>query len=155
MKTVADIMTAPVRTVSMDDSLAAVRGMFRETGVHHLVVVERGRVAGVISDRDLLRAISPFADNEYTEQARDAATLRKRVHQIMTRRPVTVPPETPIAEAARTMLEKHVSSLPVVNAEGRLRGIVTSRDLLRAVAEVGSPGSASEFGPEAADDDSA
>lgn len=54
-----------------------------------------------------------------------------KAHHIMTRKVITVAPDTSIVEAARLMLEHHVSGLPVVNPEGALVGIVTERDLLR------------------------
>lgn len=136
MITVAEVMNAPARIIDMDDTLNVVRRVFSDTGYHHLVVVERGCVMGVLSDRDLLRAVSPFVGNAWTEESRDAATLRKRVHQVMTRAPVTIQPHESVGQAARTMLDRRVSCLPVVDGQGRLRGIVTSRDLLRALASM-------------------
>jgi CBS domain-containing protein len=60
-----------------------------------------------------------------------------RAHQIMTRQVITVGSDTPIAEAAETMLRHHVSGLPVVNATGKLIGIVSEADFLRR-AEIGT-----------------
>ena len=54
-----------------------------------------------------------------------------RAHQIMTRPVITVSPETTIVEAANTMLQKHVSGLPVVNAAGKLVGIISEGDFIR------------------------
>src|ERR1700680_4503658 len=54
-----------------------------------------------------------------------------RAHQIMTRPVITVTPETTIAEAANTMLQRHVSGLPVVDAAGKLVGIVSDGDFMR------------------------
>ncbi|MGM4902131.1 CBS domain-containing protein [Tardiphaga sp. 866_E4_N2_1] len=54
-----------------------------------------------------------------------------RAHQIMTRKLVTVSPDASISEAARLMIDYHVSGLPVVDAAGKLVGIVTERDFLR------------------------
>ena len=54
-----------------------------------------------------------------------------RAHQIMTRPVITVAPETTIAEAATTMLQRHVSGLPVVDAAGKLVGIVSEGDFIR------------------------
>ena len=78
------IMTRHVITVNMDDALLKVRDLFERYKFHHVVVLEQRRVVGVISDRDLLRNISPFAGKP-VERALDTASLRKRVHQIMTR----------------------------------------------------------------------
>jgi len=60
-----------------------------------------------------------------------------RAHQIMTRPVITVTPETTILEAANTMLQKHVSGLPVVDASGKLVGIVSEGDFIRR-SEIGT-----------------
>src|ERR1700726_1897788 len=60
-----------------------------------------------------------------------------RAHQIMTRPVITVTPETTIVDAANTMLQKHVSGLPVVDAAGKLVGIVSEGDLIRR-SEIGT-----------------
>jgi CBS domain-containing protein len=60
-----------------------------------------------------------------------------RAHQIMTRQVTTVSPDTTIVEAARTMLQNHISGLPVVDADGRLVGIVSEGDFIRR-AEIGT-----------------
>jgi len=130
---VHDIMSREPVTVRMDDDLHRVKDLFELYRFHHLLVLlgER-RLVGVISDRDLLRASSPFVGRA-SERPQDVATLNRRVHQIMTRNLVVVAPETPVEEAARLMLEKRVSCLPVVGPEGELLGIVTWRDQLRSL----------------------
>jgi CBS domain-containing protein len=60
-----------------------------------------------------------------------------RAHQIMTRQVTTVSPDTTIVEAARTMLQNHISGLPVVDANGKLVGIVSEGDFIRR-AEIGT-----------------
>ena len=86
---------------------------------------------GVISDRDLLRAISPYLDTD-AEMNRDTETLNRRAHQIMSREPITISPERSLQEAASIMLEQHVSCLPVLE-NGALVGIVSWKDLLRVM----------------------
>ncbi len=127
---VAAIMTRPVVTVSMDDTLEAVRTLFEDAAFHHAIVIEDGQVVGVVSDRDLLRNISPFA-GKFDERTQDAASLQRKVHQVMTRRLVSVGPETPISKAAETMLLQRVSCLPILDKAGACIGIVTLRDILR------------------------
>ena len=130
---VDEIMSREPVTVRMDDDLHRVKDLFELYRFHHLLVLlgER-RLVGVISDRDLLRASSPFVGRA-SERPQDVAPLNRRVHQIMTRNLVVVAPETPVEEAARLMLEKRVSCLPVVGPEGELLGIVTWRDQLRSL----------------------
>lgn len=128
---VSDVMSSPVHTVHMDDSLSTVKAVLDRHGCHHVVVLDRGRVFGIISDRDVLRAVSPFVGNEIMERRQDSGTVVRRVHQIMSREPVTIDPNMPVALAAHLMLDSRVSSLPVVNQDGRLVGILTSRDILK------------------------
>lgn len=128
---VRDLMTRKVVTVGMDDRLSTVRKLFEQHGFHHLLVVEHRKVVGVISDRDLFKNLSPFIGKPLAERSQDHATLRRRVHQIMTRKLISVPPETSAEQAASLMLEHDVSCLPVLSLEQRPLGIVTARDLLR------------------------
>lgn len=128
---VGSIMSSPVHTVQMDDFLYTAKGVFTTHRCHHVVVLDRTRVAGVVSDRDVLRALSPFVGNESMERSQDANTMRRRVHQIMSRKPVTMNSNDLVAAAAQRMLNEHVSSLPVLSKEGGLVGIITTRDILR------------------------
>ncbi|MFN0131169.1 MAG: CBS domain-containing protein [Phycisphaerales bacterium] len=123
------IMTRHVVTVSMDDTLERVQELFKSFKFHHLIVVEHRRVVGVVSDRDLLKSVSPFIGT-ITEQSRDRFTLHKRVHQVMTRRLVSVTPETTLADASQLMLDGRVNCLPVLDAADECVGVVTMRDLL-------------------------
>jgi acetoin utilization protein AcuB len=131
---VEEIMSRRVVTVELDDKLSAVKDIFDQMKFHHLLAVENGELLGVVSDRDLLRALSPYIGST-VETARDVATLNKRVHQIMTRKPVTVGPQADVKEAIALFLAHSVSCLPVVDGHGAPVGIVSWRDLLRAWPE--------------------
>jgi acetoin utilization protein AcuB len=132
--TLGKIMTARIVTVEMDDRLEVVKEIFDTMGFHHLLVVdEHKKLSGVLSDRDLLRALSPYVGSA-TETARDLATLNKRVHQIMTRRPITLRQESGIAEAVELLLKNRISCLPIVDEDFKPVGIVSWRDLLRTLA---------------------
>ena len=132
---VSQIMTGPAIAIGMDDSLAEVRRLFERHGFHHLLVVERRKLVGVVSDRDLLRNVSPFIEKP-AERTQDLATLKRRVHQIMTRELVAVTADTCVEAAAEVMLERHVSCLPVVGDDGHPLGIVTWRDMLRGLCGI-------------------
>ncbi|CAD6518419.1 hypothetical protein LMG27952_01002 [Paraburkholderia hiiakae] len=123
-------MTSRVVTIGFDDTLASVREIFAQASFHHLLVVEEGKLQGVVSDRDLLRAISPFIDS-VVESERDLGTLKKRVHQIMSRKPITLRPESSLSEAVALFLANKISCIPIVDAEFRPVGIVSWRDVLR------------------------
>lgn len=128
--TLESIMTKHVVTVSMDDTLEHVREIFARFRFHHVVVLDHCRVVGVISDRDLLMNLSPYA-GKALERALDAASLKKKAHQIMTRDPMTATPSMPAGEAALLLLTNHNSCLPVLDEVGACVGIVTLRDMLR------------------------
>jgi acetoin utilization protein AcuB len=131
---VSDIMTARIVTVEMDDRLEVVKEIFDTVKFHHLLVLdERRKLSGVVSDRDLLKALSPYVGSA-TETARDLATLNKRVHQIMTRHPITLHPQSTIAEAVNLLLTHRISCIPIVDDEHKPVGIISWRDLLRSLA---------------------
>lgn len=127
--TVESIMSRDVVTVTPDTALMEIRRLLHEEGFHHLLVVDvDDQLCGVISDRDMLKALSPFLDT-YSEEHRDVKTLSRPASEIMRKEPVTIAPETSIKEAAQRLLENKISSLPVVEGQ-TLVGIVTTKDLL-------------------------
>lgn len=127
------IMSSRVVSVEPDDSLQTVKAIFDSAKFHHLLVVGSDkRLLGVISDRDLLRAISPYVGT-LAEQTRDLATLKKRVHQIMTRAPITLTAEASLADAIQLFLANRVSCIPIVDAAFKPIGIVTWRDVLKSL----------------------
>jgi acetoin utilization protein AcuB len=133
MMELRSIMTARVVTVEVDDTLEVVKQIFDAMKFHHLLVVDTGKtLCGVISDRDLLRALSPYVGTA-SENARDTATLRKRVHQIMSRKPVTLPPEATVTDAINLFLGSRVSCIPVVDPQLKPVGIVSWRDVLKTL----------------------
>lgn len=136
--TLADIMTTTVVTVSMDDTLRQIRQIFDRHRFHHVVVVENGKAVGLISDRDVLKHLSPFI-GKLSERAQDVQCLNRRAHQIMRRRLTFGTPDTPIADALALMIQKDLSCLPVLDENGACVGIVTSRDMLRWCTQCSVP----------------
>lgn len=124
-----DIMVRDVISVDMDTRLPHIQKLMHDKGFHHLPVVDNGILVGIISDRDLLRMISPFI-NSVSEQSRDLETLNHAAHQVMTRQPVTVQENAPIAEVVNWMKRVDISCVPVVDKEHHLLGIITWRDLI-------------------------
>ncbi len=129
---VEKIMSKTVVTVKMDDSLRMVKEIFDNTRFHHLLVVESGKLFGVVSDRDLLKALSPHIGTE-GETARDAASLNKRVHQIMTRKPVVLGQNADIIDAIEIFNNHNISCIPVVDDGFKPVGIISWRDILKAL----------------------
>lgn len=135
--TVQDIMTTPVFTITMDDSLETIQHAFENNKFHHVIVNgDEGECVGVISDRDLLKNLSPFI-GKFSERSADTACLKRRAHQIMTRSLVSVRPQTVLRAAARVMLDHRISCMPVVDANKNCVGIITLRDVVRwAIGEM-------------------
>jgi len=131
---VAKIMTREVLMIGMDDTLETVLEVFQKHKFHHLLVVEDDELVGVISDRDLLKEMSPFL-NTLSEKRRDKETLTKKAHQIMTRKAISIDGSTPIEDAAKILLQKSISCLPVLTPEGKIEGILSWKDLLRLYVE--------------------
>ncbi|MCU4675713.1 CBS domain-containing protein [Catenovulum sp. 2E275] len=129
---ISEIMSHPVVTVEPDDSLVIVSDIFNNTRFHHLLVVEKGVLIGVVSDRDWLKAISPNIGTA-SEQQKDLATLNKRVHQIMTRQPITLTLQNSIHEVIDIFAEQNISCIPVVNKSNQPIGIISWRDIIRAI----------------------
>lgn len=130
--TVRDIMTRHTEAASPEETVLDARDRFRFGGFRHLPVVDGGRLVGVVSDRDVLRAAGPSLGA--TEFDGDLGPgVDRTLREIMTPEPITADPTMSIEEAADTMLREGVSALPVLD-EGRLVGIVTTADVLRLAA---------------------
>ncbi|WP_340678879.1 CBS domain-containing protein [Paraglaciecola sp.] len=128
------LMSKPIVTVELDDTLKVVKHIFERAKFHHLLVVEKDVLYGVISDRDLLKAISPHIGTP-NETPHDTVTLNKRVHQIMTRKPITLPPQADVYAAIKIFNQHSISCIPIVNDKGRPVGIISWRDILRAIEQ--------------------
>ena len=119
---IADIMTGKVVTLSPHHSFSEAANLMNDRYFRHCVVVDaHGQIVGVISDRDILRAL-----------ARNPNARSKSLEQIMTHNPVTVRRHTSIAEAVSKIVSKRINCLPVVDEDGTVCGIVTSTDLLKS-----------------------
>lgn len=126
------IMSSSLVTVHIDDTLGQVREIFEKESFHHLLVVDSNKLVGVISDRDLLKSISPTVGT-VAETARDAATLNKRVHQIMTRKPISIVEDSNIYEAIELFNRHNISCVPVVDKAVKPVGIISWRDILKTI----------------------
>ncbi len=126
------IMTSPVITVHPDEPLEHVNAIFLREKFHHLLVVENNELQGVITDRDLFKAISPNL-GKASEKDTDLATLNKKVHQVMARKPISISEDESILNAIRLFDEHGFSCLPVVKANGVPIGIVSWRDIIKMI----------------------
>lgn len=122
-------------TVSPDDTLAHALRLTRHHRIRHLpVVLPGGRITGMLSDRDIRLAMpSPLtvADAERTDFLE-----RTAVAEVMTREVITSHPVQTVEDAAKLLYRHRIGSLPVVDPEGRLQGILTETDILHAFVEI-------------------
>lgn len=125
-------MSTDLTTVDPQTPLLELRVLMKKGRFHHLIVMDGEELQGILSDRDLLAALSPFLDTS-SEQPRDVATLAKTADDLLKRPAIVVSPQQILAEAAQRMLDESVSALPVLDG-GKVVGLLTSRDLLRALA---------------------
>jgi CBS domain-containing protein len=127
--TAADAMTPGPLTVTPRTSVAAALRLTRDNGIAHLPVVDRGRIVGVVRQDRLL--VTP---SEATTLSRHELldTLARLTVERAVEPALTLSARTPLAEAARHLLERGAHEALVVE-EGRLVGILTHSDLLRAL----------------------
>lgn len=137
---VRDVMTTEVATVRPTTSLKEVARLLARLGISGVPVVDdEGAVLGVVSEADILvkergpveESRAFFRFREPAEPAQRAKSAAMTAGDGMTSPPIVIGPERPVSAAAKLMLEESVNRLPVVT-DGRLVGIVTRADLVRA-----------------------
>ena len=114
-------MSRDLLTVAPEDTLGEAAEKMAARGVGAALVMDFGRLIGILTERDLLAAV---ADRVQASEA--------RVREWMTENPVTVPESTSIGRAASIMVTNGFRHLPIVDAE-RTIGIVSLRDVIRSV----------------------
>jgi CBS domain-containing protein len=117
MSSVGELMTRDVLSVAPEDTIGEAAEKMAEANVGSVVVSDYGRLIGILTERDLLKAV---AGRVHSSEA--------RVREWMTRDPVTVEESTPARDAAKLMLEKGFRHLPVIDGDQTV-GIVSIRDV--------------------------
>jgi acetoin utilization protein AcuB len=132
MLLVENWMNPNVITVDADDSMLDATKILKEHNIRHLPVLEKGKLVGVITDRDLKRASPSDATTlEAHELLYLIATIK--VREIMTKNPITVPYNYTIEEAAEILLQAKISGMPVVDKDGDVIGTITQTDLFKVL----------------------
>jgi len=121
---VSDIMTAAAVTEAPADTISEAAATMWQQQTGSLLVMEGDKLAGIVSERDLLRCTAEGVDAKSTA-----------VSEVMTPDPVTIGPDTALKEAAEIMFQKWFRHLPVVAPDGTVVGVISQRDLLTIVAE--------------------
>lgn len=122
---VKDVMHSPVLTVDEGATLEAAYALMLQRSFRHIPVTREGKLVGMITDRDIRLATSPFAEG-------GAKSVETAVGNIMAHPVVTADPLDPVEEAARVMRNRKIGALPVVDGN-EMVGIVTGIDLLDAL----------------------
>jgi len=134
MSTVESLMSRHVTTLGRNDELSVADDLMTAGRIRHLPVLdEQGRLAGIVTQRDLFHSALVRALG-FGTAARDKILQSIVVKNVMTDTVVTTTPDTPLEEAAGVMLEKKIGCLPVIDAEGVLVGILTESDFVAAAA---------------------
>jgi len=145
---VKEIMTTDVVTVSTGDSVEVCAKLLQEHNISGLPVLdEAGRVAGVVTEGDLIRRASRVkapgyleilggliylgSPKKFVEELQRAMSLE--AGQLMSKNVVLISPEDTVEKAATLMVEKSISRLPVVDEQQKLIGIVSRRDIMSSL----------------------
>jgi CBS domain-containing membrane protein len=130
---VSDLMSTDVATLRRNDKLSIADDVMRLGRIRHLPVVDDdGKVVGVLSQRDLFRGALATALG-YGERGQQKLMELLLVKEVMTNDVITVTGDVLIADAARTMVDRKLGCLPVVDDAGEPIGIVTESDFVRIV----------------------
>jgi len=133
---VKDLMSKKLFTVGPEDMLDKVFFLFNFEAIRHLPVVEKGKVVGILSDRDLKKIMG--ARKKIVTDKVDGTQFivhARRVATIMSRGITTIGPDEKAADAAAIMAKKKIGCLPVVKKD-KLVGMITSTDILRAYVKL-------------------
>ena len=123
MLTVSDLMTRDVVTLEAEDGLIQVDDLLKRHHIRHVPVVRGRKLVGLVSHRDLLRALA--------RQPAGKGLLPIGVKDVMTREVETVEPTASVRQAIEKLLDRRFGCLPVVDAQGELVGIITESDFMR------------------------
>ncbi len=130
---ITKIMTAEPTTVQVGQSLSEVQRVMHEGGFHHVPVLDGTRLVGIVTSTDILRV-----SYEYGVDARQSGAVLDHtvsLKDLMQPDPTTLRADQTVRDAVDVLAESSFHSLPVVDGEGSLSGIVTTTDVLRYVRE--------------------
>ena len=137
-------MTRKLITITAGQSLFEARDLMHANGIRHLPVIDgQGKLIGMITDRDIRSALPLEFIRQPVSDTRKEELEALRVQDAMSTELFRITPSYTIQDALLLIEEKKVGALPVVDEEGRLTGILSVRDLLRAfinVLGIGQPG---------------
>jgi acetoin utilization protein AcuB len=133
---VRDRMSSPAVTVMPETPFQEALSLMRDRGFRRLPVVnERGKLVGIVSERDLLHA-APSPATSLSVWEVNYLLWKLHIADVMTEKVITVGPETAMEDAAAIMVEKRIGGLPVVDEHNKVLGVITETDIFHAFTEL-------------------
>ena len=125
-------MSQNVITIDELDSMQNAIKLLKENRVTMLPVTKGGKLVGIATDRDLKKA---SASTVTTLEIHELLYLlaKIKIEVIMTKNPVTVPPDFTLEETSELLLNNKISGAPVVDSDGQIVGVITKSDIFRAL----------------------
>ena len=129
---VANWMSKQIITVDQNESMEDAMKLLKEHGIRMLPVTKKGKLVGIVTDRDLKRASASDATTLEIHELLYLLT-RIKVKNLMTKEVITVPPDFTVEETAQVLEKNKISGAPVVDADGQIVGTITQTDLFRVL----------------------
>jgi acetoin utilization protein AcuB len=131
---VGERMSHPIISIAPDMPVHDALNMFKRERIRRAPVVKEGKLAGIVSDKDLLNA-SPSPASSLSVWEMNYLLSKITVSEVMTKKVITVAEDTPIEEAARIMADNKIGGLPVMR-DNHVVGIITETDLFKIFLEL-------------------
>jgi acetoin utilization protein AcuB len=130
-KSIKSIMSTDLKTAKGTDPVALVDNYFKENRIHHVPVVDdENEVVGMVSKSDFLYLLRGFTENDIDIFVREAKLRSFKVHEIMAKDVEVLPESADIRAAVSLLAQNRFRSVPVVDENNKLAGLVTPIDIL-------------------------
>ena len=134
MSRVREFMTTSLVTLEPESFMEEAILLEMRRKIRHIPIVDNGKLVGIVTDRDIKRAM-PSLLTGTDRETHERVMKGTKVSQIMTKSPLTTSPDTPLKDAVKVLCDRKFGALPVVQG-GAVVGILTETDLLRAFLKV-------------------
>lgn len=128
-------MTRNPITIEAETPFLEARLILKEKRIRHLPVVDRGKLIGVITDRDVKEA-APSGATTLDVYELNYLLLKMKVRDLVKKAPITIKPTNSVEKAALLMHDHKIGCLPVLDDAGKLVGLITETDLLEVMVEI-------------------
>ena len=129
----SSFMIREIITLEIDDNLSKAKQVFDKNNIHHILIKNGKELAGIITDRDLYKHLSPNVGTK-KETPKDTILLSKKIHLIMRRNLITASENITLNEAVLLFYDNKISCIPVINEKHFPVGIITWRDIIKVIA---------------------